>query len=86
MALIYGNKRTISITFYTHMLRIKTQEPSCRNEIQEGLGINTMHRIGRMQSNIYSPWARRGHHAPPKGSPGVVWYCSLDPPDLESRC
>ena len=38
MALIYGNKRTISISCYTHRLRTKTQKPSCRNEIQKGLG------------------------------------------------
>ena len=54
MALIHGNKRTISISFYTHRLRKKTQEPSCRNEIQEGLGINIMHKTGQMQSNVYT--------------------------------
>ena len=32
----------------------KTQEPSCRNEIQEGLGINNMHKTGQMQSNVYT--------------------------------
>ena len=25
-----------------------------------------------------SPWAWRGHHAPPKGSQGVVYYCLLE--------
>ena len=53
MALIHGNKRTINISYYTHRLRIKTQEQSCRNEIQEGLGINIMHRTRQMQINVY---------------------------------
>ena len=26
----------------------------------------------------FNPWARRGHHASPKDSLGVVYYCSLD--------
>ena len=48
--------------------------------------------MGKWQTHSYIPqtrakvsplsqWARRGHHAPPKGSLGVVYYCSLDTPD-----